>query len=88
MGYPVLDMLKGTSESGVFGSTEIMALAVIVIGAVFLLKAKQPPYMFLLLIVPLVIGFAESGMIPSYLQGVALVVIAFVLGAAVIKIFR
>lgn len=89
MSFGFLDLIKGTLESQVFGSTLILAVVVLLVIALLLWKADVPMPHFLLVMAVLVIGMAQSGgLIPSYWWSVGVMIIGVLLGLAFVKLFR
>ena len=88
MSFAVLDMIKGTLETDVLGSTALLILLVIFVAAVLLWKAGVPSSMFFLVMAPLIIEVAKRGLAPTYLLSSIILIMGVLLAVAYVKLFR
>lgn len=84
----VLDLVKGNLEGQLFGSVTLIVIGLLIILAVFMWMANLPSVFIFMLAAPIVIAFAQSGLVPAYLWSVMIVILGVLLAMAFVKLFR
>lgn len=74
MSFAALDLIKGLIETNLFGHTWLMAWIIIFIIIIILLICRVNPEVALLLPFPVIVAFAEAGMIPYYFKALIYII--------------
>lgn len=87
MSFPAGDLVYSALQI-TFGNAVFVSF--VVLGFLMLLGvlAGLSPYVFLLLLVPAVYGFAEIGMLPGYVKGIVIMFMGIILALVFMRLYR
>lgn len=87
MSFPAGDLVYAALQT-TFGNAVFVSF--VVLGFLMLLGvlAGLSPYAFLLLLIPAIYGFSQSGMLPGWLQGVAIIFLGVILALVFFRLYR